>query len=122
MFDPSRLADAYRRISELHADLAHEYKQLAIDFGAYRDSIAVPDRVRDVDLSNILLDDLELSSRSYNCLKEAGIVTVQELINKTPKELLDLDGFGRISLADVRQVLRGAGLSLAKESKEREKA
>ena len=58
------------------------------------------------------IDELELSVRSYNCLKRAGINTVEELINKTPEDLMKVRNLGRKSLDEVLAKLKELGLSL----------
>lgn len=58
------------------------------------------------------IDELELSVRSYNCLKRAGINTVQELINKTPEDMMKVRNLGRKSLDEVLSKLKELGLSL----------
>ena len=58
------------------------------------------------------IDELELSVRSYNCLKRAGINTVQELINKTPEDMMKVRNIGRKSLDEVLAKLKELGLSL----------
>ena len=58
------------------------------------------------------IDELELSVRSYNCLKRAGINTVQELINKTPEDMMKARNLGRKSLDEVLAKLKELGLSL----------
>ena len=58
------------------------------------------------------IDELELSVRSYNCLKRAGINTVEELCNKTPDEIMKVRNLGRKSLEEVLEKLKELGLSL----------
>ena len=58
------------------------------------------------------IDELELSVRSYNCLKRAGINTVQELINKTPEDMMKVRNLGRKSLDEVLAKLKELGLVL----------
>lgn len=58
------------------------------------------------------IDEIELSVRSYNCLKRAGINTVQELINKTPEDMMKVRNLGRKSLDEVLAKLKELGLSL----------
>jgi DNA-directed RNA polymerase subunit alpha len=58
------------------------------------------------------IDELELSVRSFNCLKRAGINTVQELINKTPEDMMKVRNLGRKSLDEVLAKLKELGLSL----------
>ena len=60
------------------------------------------------------IDELELSVRSYNCLKRAGINTVEELINKTPEDMMKVRNLGRKSLEEVLAKLDELGLSLSK--------
>ncbi len=58
------------------------------------------------------IDELELSVRSYNCLKRAGINTVEELTNKTPEEMMKVRNLGRKSLDEVLEKLKELGLKL----------
>ncbi len=57
------------------------------------------------------IDELELSVRSYNCLKRAGINTVEELTNKTPEDMMKVRNLGRKSLEEVVQKLEELGLT-----------
>lgn len=58
------------------------------------------------------IDELELSVRSYNCLKRAGINTVEELCNKTADDMMKVRNLGRKSLEEVLAKLKELGLSL----------
>jgi DNA-directed RNA polymerase subunit alpha len=58
------------------------------------------------------IDELELSVRSYNCLKNAGIETVRDLVQKTESELLKTKNFGRKSLNEIKELLADMKLSL----------
>ena len=58
------------------------------------------------------IDELELSVRSYNCLKRAGINTVEELCNKTSEDMMKVRNLGRKSLEEVLSKLKELGLSL----------
>jgi DNA-directed RNA polymerase subunit alpha len=58
------------------------------------------------------IDELELSVRSYNCLKRAGINTVAELCAKTPEEMMKVRNLGRKSLDEVLEKLKELGLKL----------
>ena len=58
------------------------------------------------------IDELELSVRSYNCLKRAGINTIEELTNKTPEEMMKVRNLGRKSLEEVLSKLKELGLTL----------
>jgi DNA-directed RNA polymerase subunit alpha len=61
---------------------------------------------------DILIEELELGVRSYNCLKRAGIQTVGELINKTENELAAIPNFGKKSIDEVVETLHARGLGL----------
>ena len=58
------------------------------------------------------IDELELSVRSYNCLKRAGINTVEELCNKTSEDMMKVRNLGRKSLEEVLAKLKELGLEL----------
>ncbi|MCE5194609.1 MAG: DNA-directed RNA polymerase subunit alpha [Nitrospiraceae bacterium] len=58
------------------------------------------------------VNELELSVRSYNCLKNADIKTILELVQKTEPEMLKTKNFGRKSLNEIKEILHTMGLSL----------
>ena len=58
------------------------------------------------------IEELDLSVRSYNCLKRAGINTVDELVQRNEEEMMKVRNLGRKSLEEVQQKLLGLGLSL----------
>lgn len=58
------------------------------------------------------IEDLELSVRSFNCLKRAGINTIGELVSRTPDDMIRVRNLGRKSLEEVEQKLGGLGLAL----------
>jgi DNA-directed RNA polymerase subunit alpha len=58
------------------------------------------------------VEELELSVRSYNCLKNANITTIRELVQKTEQEMLKTKNFGRKSLNEIKEILTAMGLSL----------
>ncbi|MDH3286076.1 MAG: DNA-directed RNA polymerase subunit alpha, partial [Acidobacteriota bacterium] len=58
------------------------------------------------------IDELDLSVRSYNCLKNAGIESVRQLVQKTEPELLKTKNFGRKSLNEIKEILADMNLSL----------
>ncbi len=70
----------------------------------------LPENLNDV--LNKSVDELELSVRSSNCLKNADIKTIRELVVKTEKEMLETKNFGRKSLNEIKELLRTMGLSL----------
>ncbi|MCL4784199.1 MAG: DNA-directed RNA polymerase subunit alpha [Bryobacterales bacterium] len=57
------------------------------------------------------VDELELSVRSYNCLKNASIQTISDLVQKSEAEMLRTKNFGRKSLNEIKEILSGLGLS-----------
>ncbi|HHV28229.1 DNA-directed RNA polymerase subunit alpha [Acetivibrio mesophilus] len=59
------------------------------------------------------IEELDLSVRSYNCLKRAGINTVEDLTNRTEEDMMKVRNLGRKSLEEVLNKLKGLGLSLA---------
>ena len=61
---------------------------------------------------NRSVEELELSVRSYNCLKNANIQTISELVQKTEAEMLRTKNFGRKSLNEIKEILGTIGLSL----------
>ena len=58
------------------------------------------------------VEELELSVRSYNCLKNANIRTIRELVQKTEPEMLRTKNFGRKSLNEIKEILESMGLGL----------
>ena len=68
----------------------------------------LPDKVFD----EMSIDELELSVRSYNCLKRAGINTVEELTNRTSEDMMKVRNLGRKSLEEVLAKLKELGLEL----------
>jgi DNA-directed RNA polymerase subunit alpha len=63
-------------------------------------------------MDEILIEELELGVRSYNCLKRAGIQTVGDLIQKSESELAAIPNFGRKSIEEVKETLDARGLAL----------
>ena len=74
----------------------------------------IPDQDREawMEKLNKSVDEMELSVRSYNCLKNANIATIGELVQKTESEMLKTKNFGRKSLNEIKEFLAGMGLSL----------
>lgn len=65
--------------------------------------------------SNMLIEDLDLSVRSYNCLKRAGIATVEELIQKSEDEMIKVRNLGKKSLKEVKDKIYELGLHFRSE-------
>ena len=89
----------------LFIDLSDKAERISVIAEPVEDTTEKP-----VDIS---IDELELSVRSYNCLKRAGINTVAELIAKTPEDMMKVRNLGRKSLDEVLAKLKELGLSLS---------
>jgi len=63
----------------------------------------------------LTIEELDLSVRSFNCLKRAGIDTVEDLINRTESDMIKVRNLGKKSLEEVIQKLHSLGLDLKKE-------
>ncbi len=66
-------------------------------------------------MDDVLIEELELGVRSYNCLKREGIQTVGDLVTKTEAELLNIPNFGKKSIDEVKEKLAERGLALRGE-------
>ena len=99
----------------LAAKVLSEHLNLFIDLSENAKSVDVMVEKEDDQKEKVLemsIDELELSVRSYNCLKRAGINTVEELTNKTPDDMMKPRNLGRKSLDEVYAKLKELGLSL----------
>ena len=99
----------------LAAKVLSEHLNLFIDLSENAKTAEVMVEKEDNEKEKVLemnIDELELSVRSYNCLKRAGINTVEELINKTPEEMMKVRNLGRKSLEEVLAKLKELGLEL----------
>jgi DNA-directed RNA polymerase subunit alpha len=99
------------------AKLVREHLNIFINVEDAADLVAdVPAEQAHSAVSNENLDksveELELSVRSYNCLKNANIRTIRELVQKTEAEMLKTKNFGRKSLNEIKDILQTMGLSL----------
>jgi DNA-directed RNA polymerase subunit alpha len=73
---------------------------------------AEPDAPQAHGMENILIEELELGVRSYNCLKRVGIETIGDLVSKTEQELAAIPNFGKKSIEEVKETLAAHGLYL----------
>lgn len=99
----------------LAAKVLSDHLNLFIDLSEDTRSVVVMTEKETDEKSKILdmnIDELELSVRSYNCLKRAGINTVEELCSKTPDDMMKVRNLGRKSLEEVLARLKEIGLSL----------
>jgi DNA-directed RNA polymerase subunit alpha len=90
--------------------------QLFVDMEAKSEDKVEPstgDSALGNDIKNMSIDELELSVRSYNCLKRAGINTVGELCEKSMEDLMKVRNMGRKSLDEILAKLDAMGLQLS---------
>ena len=100
----------------LAAKVLSEHLSLFIDLSENAKSAEVMVEKEDNEKEKVLemnIDELELSVRSFNCLKRAGINTVEELTSKTPEDMMKVRNLGRKSLEEVLSKLKELGLSLS---------
>ena len=99
----------------LAAKVLSEHLSLFIDLSENAKTAEVMVEKEDDEKEKVLemsIDELELSVRSYNCLKRAGINTVQELTNRTSEDMMKVRNLGRKSLEEVLAKLKELGLQL----------
>jgi DNA-directed RNA polymerase subunit alpha len=97
------------------ARLLKSHLAIFINFEEEAESEPEPTESEDARLREYLdrtIDELDLSVRSYNCLKNAGIETVRDLVQKTEAELLKTKNFGRKSLNEIKELLADMELQL----------
>ncbi|MBQ4559122.1 MAG: DNA-directed RNA polymerase subunit alpha [Tyzzerella sp.] len=100
----------------LAAKVLNEHLKLFIDLSEVAQSAEVMiDKEDDITQAvlEMSIDELELSVRSYNCLKRAGINTVEELTNRTSEDMMKVRNLGRKSLEEVLNKLKELGLELS---------
>jgi DNA-directed RNA polymerase subunit alpha len=99
----------------LGANILSKHLALFINLTEKVDVVEVPAQKSEDDKAKVLemsIEELDLSVRSYNCLKRANINTVQELISKTEEEMMKVRNLGKKSLEEVEQKLNHLGLKL----------
>jgi DNA-directed RNA polymerase subunit alpha len=99
----------------LAAKVLSEHLNLFIDLSENAKTAEVMIEKEDNEKEKVLemnIDELELSVRSYNCLKRAGINTVEELTNRTSEDMMKVRNLGRKSLEEVLAKLKELGLQL----------
>ena len=99
----------------LAAKVLSEHLSLFIDLSENAKTAEVMIEKEDDEKEKVMemsIDELELSVRSYNCLKRAGINTVEELTNKTSEDMMKVRNLGRKSLEEVLAKLKELGLQL----------
>lgn len=106
--DPDEAASLAARILTEHLSL---FINLT-DFVQNGDLLIEKEESKKEKILEMNIEDLDLSVRSYNCLKRAGINTVEELVQKDEEEMMKVRNLGRKSLEEVQQKLSALGLSL----------
>ncbi len=99
----------------LGSKILKEQLQIFLTFDENMEPVAEEEDTRSPSFNENLfrsVDDLELSVRSANCLKNANIRYIGELVSKTEAEMLKTKNFGRKSLNEIKEILSNMGLSL----------
>ncbi len=109
---PDEAVSLAAKVLSEHLSLFINLSDIAGDAQVMVDKV-VDDKVRVLEMS---IDELELSVRSFNCLKRAGINTVEELTNKTSEDMMKVRNLGRKSLDEVLNKLKDLGLHLKSEN------
>ena len=98
----------------LAAKLVKDHMTIFVNFEEDEEEFKYEDIARPPLMRNDLLDrsvdELELSVRSYNCLKNANIRTIRDLIRRTERDMLNTKNFGKKSLNEIKDMLHGMGL------------
>jgi len=105
---PDEAVSMAAKVLSEHLNLFVNLSEAAMDLSVIADK---PDDSTGKTLE-MSIDELELSVRSYNCLKRAGINTVAELCDKSPDDMMKVRNLGRKSMEEVEQKLSELGLSL----------
>jgi len=101
----------------LAAKILMEHIKLFTDLTESVDSVEIMVEKEEESMDRLMemtVEELDLSVRSYNCLKRAGINTVDELIHKTEEDMMKVRNLGKKSLAEIKEKLAELGLSLRK--------
>ncbi|HHW48526.1 MAG TPA: DNA-directed RNA polymerase subunit alpha [Clostridiaceae bacterium] len=100
----------------LGAKILSEHLNLFIDLSdqaKHTEIMVEKEETKKEKVLEMTVEELDLSVRSYNCLKRAGINTVEDLISRTEEDMMKVRNLGRKSLEEVLQKLHALGLSLA---------
>ena len=95
-----RHLDIFVNFGQLPEDIAEEEPEMT------KEEMAVYEKLR------LPISELELSVRSSNCLREAGIKSIADLVKRTEDEMLGFKNFGKKSLTEIKELLVGMGLNL----------
>ncbi|MFN2454013.1 MAG: DNA-directed RNA polymerase subunit alpha [Pyrinomonadaceae bacterium] len=103
----------------LAAKLIKDHMSIFINFEEDTDELAYSNMERPPlprnDQLDRSVDELELSVRSYNCLKNADIKTIRDLVQRSEREMLATKNFGKKSLNEIKDILNGVGLDFGME-------
>jgi DNA-directed RNA polymerase subunit alpha len=100
------------------ANLLNEHLKLFVDLS---DEACIPEVLVEKDdkgkekILEMTIEELDLSVRSFNCLKRAGINTVDDLINKSEEEMMKVRNLGKKSFDEVKEKLQSLGFDLSSE-------
>jgi DNA-directed RNA polymerase subunit alpha len=95
-----RHLDIFVNFGQLPEDIAEEEPEMTKEEAALYEKLRLP------------ISELELSVRSSNCLREAGIKTIADLVRKSEEEMLNFKNFGKKSLTEIQELLMGMGVTL----------
>lgn len=95
-----RHLDIFVNFGQLPEDIAEEETEMT------KEEVALYEKLR------LPISELELSVRSSNCLREAGIKVIADLVKKSEDEMLSFKNFGKKSLTEIKELLMGMGLTL----------
>lgn len=95
-----RHLDIFVSFGQLPEDIAEEEPEMTKEDTALYEKLRLP------------ISELELSVRSSNCLREAGIKSIADLVKRTEDEMLNFKNFGKKSLTEIQELLMGMGVSL----------
>ena len=95
-----RHLDIFVSFGQLPEDIAEEEPEMTKEDTALYEKLRLP------------ISELELSVRSSNCLREAGIKTIADLVKKSEEEMLNFKNFGKKSLTEIQELLVGMGVTL----------
>ena len=109
--------EPYQALS-MAAKILNEHLEMFIDLSEIAKTMSIMSQ-KELSLKDKLLEtsieDLELSVRSYNCLKRAGIHTVADIVNKTEQDMMKVRNLGKKSLDEVEKKLNDLGLEFKKK-------
>ena len=111
-----RADEAVSMASKILIEHLELFLDLAEGISETESIMAVPADVEKEKVLDLTIDELDLSVRSFNCLKRAGINTVEDLINKSEEDMMKVRNLGRKSLEEVIAKLDSFGFTLKKEN------